>query len=63
MAGVGVSLTRLIKPIAVFSTPILLLIIFFAFIGWPWSNEQSKLIRVRFQQRDEVSLLAPGQFP
>ncbi len=29
----GVSLTRLIKPIAVFSTPILLLIIFFAFIG------------------------------
>jgi lipopolysaccharide export system permease protein len=35
---------------------------FFAFVGWPWSNEQSKLIRVRFQQRDEVSLLAPGQF-
>jgi lipopolysaccharide export system permease protein len=58
----GVSLTRLIKPIALFSTPIFVLIVFFAFIGWPWSNAQSKLIRARFQQRDEVSLLAPGQF-
>ena len=35
---------------------------FFVFVGWPWSNQQSKLIRARFQQRDEVSLLAPGQF-
>ncbi|WP_321912759.1 MULTISPECIES: LPS export ABC transporter permease LptF [unclassified Paraburkholderia] len=58
----GVSLTRLIKPVATFSAPIILLIVFFAFIGWPWSNAQSKLIRARFQQRDEVSLLAPGQF-
>ncbi|WP_323120985.1 LPS export ABC transporter permease LptF [Burkholderia alba] len=58
----GVSLTRLIKPIGVFSTPIILLIAFFAFVGWPWSNQQSKLIKARFQQRDEVSLLAPGQF-
>ncbi|SAL27452.1 permease [Caballeronia terrestris] len=58
----GVSQTRLIKPVAVFSTPIILLIVFFAFVGWPWSNQQSKLIKARFQQRDEVSLLAPGQF-
>ncbi|RQH08418.1 LPS export ABC transporter permease LptF [Paraburkholderia dinghuensis] len=58
----GVSLTRLIKPVATFATPILILILFFAFVGWPWSNAQSKLIRARFQQRDEVSLLAPGQF-
>src|SRR6516225_2055411 len=55
----GVSLTRFIKPIGVFATPILILIVF---VGWPWSNQQSKLIRARFQQRDEVSLLAPGQF-
>jgi lipopolysaccharide export system permease protein len=58
----GVSQTRLIKPIALFSTPIILLIVFFAFVAWPWSNQQSKLIKARFQQRDEVSLLAPGQF-
>ncbi len=58
----GVSQTQLIKPIAVFSTPIIILIIFFAFVGWPWSNQQSKLIKARFQQRDEMSLLAPGQF-
>ncbi|WP_225721554.1 LPS export ABC transporter permease LptF [Candidatus Vallotiella sp. (ex Adelges kitamiensis)] len=58
----GVSLTRLIKPILTFSIPIVALISFFAFVGWPWANAQSKLIRERFQQRDEISLLAPGQF-
>jgi len=58
----GVSLTRFIRPIARFSAPIIVLIAFFAFVGWPWSNEQSKLLRDRFQQRDDVSLLAPGQF-
>ena len=58
----GVSHTRLIKPVARFATPLIVLIAFFAFVGWPWSNEQSKLVRERFAQRDEVSLLAPGQF-
>jgi lipopolysaccharide export system permease protein len=58
----GVSLTRLIKPILAFGLPVVALVAFFAFVGWPWSNEQSKLIRARFQQRDDVSLLAPGQF-
>ncbi|PLZ00516.1 LPS export ABC transporter permease LptF [Burkholderia sp. WAC0059] len=58
----GVSLTQLIRPIATFSAPILVLIVFFAFVGWPWSNARSQMIRERFQQRDEVSLLAPGQF-
>ena len=53
---------RFIKPIGIFATPIIMLIMFFVFVGWPWSNQQSKLIRARFQQRDEVSLLAPGQF-
>lgn len=58
----GVSLTRLIKPILTFGLPVVVAIAFFAFVGWPWSNEQSKLIRARFHQRDDVSLLAPGQF-
>src|SRR6185437_11878412 len=58
----GVSLTRFIKPIAKFAAPLIVLVAFFAYVGWPWSNAQSKLIRARFQQRDEVSMLAPGQF-
>src|ERR1700712_3927107 len=32
----GISQARLIKPIALFSAPIIVLIVFFAFIGWPW---------------------------
>ncbi|WP_116136015.1 LPS export ABC transporter permease LptF [Trinickia diaoshuihuensis] len=58
----GVSLTQFIKPIAKFAGPLIVLVAFFAYVGWPWSNAQSKLIRARFQQRDEVSMLAPGQF-
>ena len=58
----GVSHIHLIRPIAKFAAPLIVLIIFFAFVGWPWSNEQSQLVRERFAQRDEVSLLAPGQF-
>jgi lipopolysaccharide export system permease protein len=58
----GVSLTSLIRPIAQFATPIIVLVAFCAFVAWPWSNEQSKLVKERFAQRDEVSLLAPGQF-
>jgi lipopolysaccharide export system permease protein len=58
----GASLTSFIKPVATFSAPIIVLVALFAFIGWPWSMQQSKLLRERFQQRDEVSMLAPGQF-
>lgn len=58
----GLSLTRFIRPIAMFSTPIVLMIAVCAFVAWPWSNQQSKFLRDRFQQRDDVSLLAPGQF-
>jgi lipopolysaccharide export system permease protein len=58
----GVSLARFIKPVATFALPVILLVAFFAYVGWPWSNAQNKAIRARFQQRDEVSLLAPGQF-
>ncbi len=58
----GVSLARLIKPISVFATPILLLIMLCVFVCWPWANQQRKLLTARFQQRDDISLLAPGQF-
>jgi len=58
----GVSLTSLIRPIATFAVPIIVLIAFFSFVAWPWSNAQRDLLRDRFQQRDDVSLLAAGQF-
>jgi lipopolysaccharide export system permease protein len=28
----------------------------------PWASEQSATIKQRFQQRDDISMLAPGQF-
>ncbi|WP_347556084.1 LPS export ABC transporter permease LptF [Robbsia sp. KACC 23696] len=58
----GLSLYALIRPIATFSAPIIIAIAFCSLVAWPWaSNEQAK-ITARFQQRDDISLIAPGQF-
>lgn len=58
----GVSLTAFIKPIGVFAAPIVLLVLFCSTVAWPWSNAQRNAISQRFAQRDEISLLASGQF-
>jgi lipopolysaccharide export system permease protein len=58
----GIGLTGFIRPIARFSFPLLALIAFSAFVGWPWSQQQSNALNERFAQRDDIALLAPGQF-
>ncbi len=58
----GVSLLRFVKPVALFSFPLIAAIAFGAFVGWPWSHQQSKRLRERFAQRDDIALLASGQF-
>lgn len=58
----GLSLTALIRPLAVFSAPIILLIAFCSLVSWPWASDQQSKISARFQQRDDVAMIAPGQF-
>ncbi|SDV48016.1 LPS export ABC transporter permease LptF [Chitinasiproducens palmae] len=58
----GVGLPAFIKPVLVFAAPFIVLIAFCAMVAWPWSNAQRQAISQRFAQRDEVSLLASGQF-
>lgn len=58
----GVSFMCFIKLIGVFVVLIILLIIFFVFVGWLWLNQQSKMIKVCFQQCDEILLFVLGQF-
>lgn len=58
----GLSLRDFIKPILSFCLPFFILITFLSFVGWPWANAQTSLLKDRFEQRDDISMIAPGQF-
>ena len=58
----GISLFQLLKGIIGFTIPLSIVIAVLAMMVSPLANEQSNIIKQRFQQRDDISLLAPGQF-
>jgi lipopolysaccharide export system permease protein len=59
---VGLSLFTILKPIISFMIPLSIVIGILSTFVSPWANEQSATIKKRFQQRDDISMLAPGQF-
>ena len=58
----GLSITNLIGPILRFALPLIIIIALLAAFVWPWANRESSVISQRFQQRDDVSMVAAGQF-
>ena len=58
----GVSLLKILRPILNFTAPIAVAIALLAIFASPWASEKSATIKQRFQQRDDISMLAPGQF-
>jgi lipopolysaccharide export system permease protein len=58
----GQSLWRFIAPALRFAAPILLLIGSLALFVWPWSNQNITTLRERYEQRSDLSRVAPGQF-
>ena len=58
----GISLLKILRPILNFTTPIAVAIALLSIFVSPWASEQSATIKQRFQQRDDISMLAPGQF-
>jgi lipopolysaccharide export system permease protein len=58
----GLSITNLIGPILRFAIPLIIIIALLAAFVWPWANRESSVISQRFQQRDDVSMVAAGQF-
>ena len=60
--GSGLSLSQFIRPIARFAWPIWGFIALLALIAWPWSNQQITELRIRFDQRNDIERVAPGQF-
>jgi lipopolysaccharide export system permease protein len=58
----GMGLLVFLKPLLRFAWPILLGIAMLAIFVWPWSNQQIQDLRDRFEQRNDIERVAPGQF-
>ena len=58
----GNSLTAWIGPVLRFAWPIVVSIALLALFVTPWSNAEIEESRQRFEQRDDVSRVAPGRF-
>jgi lipopolysaccharide export system permease protein len=58
----GVGLLRFVRPVLRTFWPALLLVTLLLLVVWPWVNERSNALKERFEQRSDLSRVAPGQF-
>jgi lipopolysaccharide export system permease protein len=58
----GLSLTRWIKPVLAFGWPLILLTGLLSFIATPWANVQSAAFVERFEKREDIARVSPGNF-
>ncbi len=58
----GVGLSRFVRPVMRLAWPVLLLVSLLTLFVWPWVNQQSTEMKGRFEQRSDLSRIAPGQF-
>jgi len=58
----GQALTAWIRPVLGFAAPFVVLIAAVSFVVGPWANRQAAEYRQRFEQREDVSRIAAGQF-
>jgi len=58
----GVSLNRFVRPVLRMSWPVLLVVALLVLFVWPWGNRQSSDLRERYEQRSDLSRVAPGVF-
>jgi len=58
----GVSITRFVRPVLRMSWPVLVVVGLLLLFVWPWGNQNSLELRDRYQQRSDLSRVAPGVF-
>ena len=58
----GRSLAGFLPPVLRFAWPILVTVMLLVTFAWPWSNEQTELLRIRYEQRGDLERVSPGQF-
>jgi lipopolysaccharide export system permease protein len=61
-AGAGVTPVQYFRIVLRFATPVILAIAALTLVAWPWANQQNAALRDRFEQRSDLSRVAPGQF-
>jgi lipopolysaccharide export system permease protein len=58
----GRGLISFAGPVLRFAWPILLAIATLALFAWPWSNQQSQILRDQYETRGDMDRVAAGQF-
>jgi lipopolysaccharide export system permease protein len=58
----GVGITRFVRPVLHTSWPVLLVVGILVLVVWPWGNSMSTELRDRYEQRSDLSRVAPGVF-
>ena len=58
----GQSLTRWIAPVLVFGLPIVILVAVISLVAMPWAQLKSNEFTERFEKREDLQRVAPGQF-
>ncbi len=61
-AGAGVTPLQYFRIVLRFAAPVVLAIAALTLVAWPWANQQNAALRERFEQRSDLSRVAPGQF-
>jgi lipopolysaccharide export system permease protein len=58
----GLGLRRFIKPVVQMGAPVVFVVAALTLLIYPWTNQQSAQLKSRYEQRSDLSRVAPGQF-
>jgi lipopolysaccharide export system permease protein len=58
----GRGVASFVGPLFRFAWPILAVIAALALFAWPWAQQQSQVLRERFEQRGDLERVSPGEF-
>lgn len=58
----GQSLVRWVRPVMTFGLPLVLLVGGLSFVATPWASQKRTEYTERFQKREDLKRVAPGQF-
>ncbi|MBL8331985.1 MAG: LPS export ABC transporter permease LptF [Rubrivivax sp.] len=60
--GGGIGLARFVRPVLRTAWPVLVVVAVLLLVVWPWGNRNTFDLRDRYQQRSDLSRVAPGVF-
>lgn len=58
----GLSISSWIRPVLIFTIPIVILISFFSLFVTPWAHNKVEEFRVQLESRDDLAAISPGVF-